>query len=145
MYYNDPEVNKFLLLRIVFNTGCNYTYFLGVRWITMGDATTLFMIAPIGTVIAAGLLLGEKITYKDILASILCLAGIIFIVKPHFITHYFIYEAHHMDIEGRMMGITVCLISGFLLIGDSIVIKMAGDDIPAITFSLYACVGEGVL
>lgn len=60
-------------------------YFYMLTHMKLGDGTTVFFVGPVFVIVAARVVLLEKMTWPDIACAVTCLIGIIFVSKPGFL------------------------------------------------------------
>eukprot|EP00158_Paraphelidium_tribonemae_P002602 Partr_v1_DN25506_c0_g1_i2_m20491 putative solute carrier family 35 member G1 len=60
-------------------------FFYTLTVLSLADGTVLFFTGPVFTIILAHLVMGEALEIFDILASLLCLAGVVLVARPQFL------------------------------------------------------------
>lgn len=74
----------FVVLRGLTGTGSAVFLSFALRMLPVGDATSLYMVSPIITLLLAASLLGEPISGFDISAALFTFVGVILVAQPHF-------------------------------------------------------------
>jgi drug/metabolite transporter (DMT)-like permease len=77
-----PSRPWLLLLRGVVGFGGIYTYFEAIGRLPLGNAVTLHNTHPVFTGLIAALFLRETLHRKQLLATLVCLAGVAFVFRP---------------------------------------------------------------
>ncbi|KAF7794438.1 hypothetical protein EIP86_005572 [Pleurotus ostreatoroseus] len=65
-------------------TGISGVYY-SLLYLSLSDATVLTFLAPTSTTIAAAILLSEKLSWKQLVAGLFSLFGVVLIARPQFL------------------------------------------------------------
>ncbi|WWD02473.1 hypothetical protein V865_000513 [Kwoniella europaea PYCC6329] len=81
-----PEgIRRLLLLRGFFGFMGLLGMYQALRGLTVSDSVTIQFLAPTLTALLGYLLLGEKLSFKEIIAGFCCLVGVVLVSRPSFI------------------------------------------------------------
>ncbi|KAJ2820859.1 hypothetical protein IWW50_004891 [Coemansia erecta] len=80
-----PHVRPWLVLRGAAGALGNACFFYAVSVMTLADATVVFFTGPVFSAVFAHVMLGEPYDGVDRLASLLCMGGIVLVVRPAFL------------------------------------------------------------
>ena len=106
----------------------NHSYYEGVIALPLGDALSLILLSPVLLIMIAPFILGEKIGKKHIMAACTGFMGVIFIMKPSFITSLFGVAPPSEISNGsgnntRSWGYIICVLSACAYTAESIIMR----------------------
>ncbi|KAL4449926.1 hypothetical protein ABPG74_015045 [Tetrahymena malaccensis] len=89
IYTKDREAYGLLLKRVLFGFIADYFFVAMLKYLTIGDCTSIVMTYPIFSTILASIILKEHFSKYLIYSIVFCVIGIILVCKPPFILNYF--------------------------------------------------------
>lgn len=121
-----PQV-FFIMLRGVSGSCGVIAIFSALKRLPMGEATSLFFVNPIFTLILSVVLLSEPIAPLDIFASIATFIGVILVMQPHFNISSSVVEP--ISYHDRTIGSLMALLGAVLASVAYITIRYLGTNV----------------
>jgi drug/metabolite transporter (DMT)-like permease len=85
IYLGPPEIRRLLVVRGITGFASLYAGFQSLRGLSVSDSTTIQFLAPNLTAALGFLVLGETLGWRDIVAGMTCLGGVLLISRPQFL------------------------------------------------------------
>lgn len=85
IYLGPPEIRNLLVVRGITGFASLYAGFQSLRGLSVSDSTTIQFLAPNLTAALGFLLLGETVGWRDVVAGMTCLGGVLLISRPAFL------------------------------------------------------------
>ncbi|KAI8322788.1 hypothetical protein GQ54DRAFT_259387 [Martensiomyces pterosporus] len=100
----DSRIRKWLVLRGSAGAFGNACFFYAVSVMTLADATVVFFTGPVFSAIFANWMLGEPYDGFDRIASVVCMLGIILVLKPTVLFSQVLAAGAVAALAGAMSG-----------------------------------------
>ena len=137
-YSNKAEINRQLHLRGIVGIFGLGSFFYGIALLPISEGIVLNLTSPVLTGIIAKFVLGEKYEISQFITAVLCLIGVVLVVKPSFL---FVIDENlnikYDDYKYRQIGTISMLLSALCMSTVSVMIRKIGSKCSTITISQY--------
>ncbi|EJF60876.1 hypothetical protein DICSQDRAFT_137097 [Dichomitus squalens LYAD-421 SS1] len=84
-FFGPKGIRWFLVQRGLFGFMGIFGLYYSLQYLSLSDATVLQFLSPIFTAVAGAIFLHETFSYRELLAGLTSLVGVVLIARPHFL------------------------------------------------------------